>query len=199
MILNLLGVAVGSFGLPWLMGLAFGRSLVVIPLACLSVFLVADLVAESFASPPTGTREFVGRSVACVLIGWACGLAMLFGGLAAMNVMNWDGKWILPPAMVLIDAALLSLAASVFVAGVAMCVGRKSSSSGAARLTLKLVMLFSAILLMYGCSRSLISGRVFLTNQRINRLTVVASAFLLANGAALMAYGASTQSGRPDG
>ena len=79
-----------------------------------------------------------------------------------------------------------------------MCVGRKSSSAGAARLALKLVMLISTILLMYGCSRSLISGRVYLTDQRITRLTVAVSTFLLANGAALVAYGASTQSGQSE-
>jgi hypothetical protein len=195
MILNALAFVVVSFVLPWLMGIGFVTSLVVIPLACLSVFLVADLAPESFDSPRSvpDTREFVGRAVACVLIGWLCGLAMLFGGLVAMNMMYWEGEWLLPPIMILIDAALLSLASCVFVAGVAVCVGRNSSSARAARLTLKLVMLFSAILLMYGCSRSLASGRLFLTNRKITRIAGMASAFLLANGAALVAYGASSQ------
>ena len=66
MILNGLAIAVVSFLLPWFLGPAFLRALVVIPLACLSVFLVADLVAESFAFPPAvpDMREFVGRAVA---------------------------------------------------------------------------------------------------------------------------------------
>lgn len=198
MILNTLAMVVVSFGLPWLMGVAFASSLVVIPLACLSVFLVADLVSESFDSPHAvpETREFIGRAVACVLIGWLCGLAMLFAGLVAMNGMHWEGEWLLPPMMIVIDAALLSLAACVFVAGIAVCVGRNSSSMRAARLTLKLVMLCSTILLMYGCSRSLVSGRLFLTNQKITRIIGMASAFLLANGAALVAYGANAQGGK---
>jgi len=194
MILNGLAIAVVSFLLPWFLGPAFRRALGVIPLACLSVFLVADLVAESFAFPPAvpDMREFVGRAVACAIVGWACGLAMLFAGLVAMNAMHWDGEWLLPPATIMIDAALLSLAASVFVAGVAVCTGRKS------RLTLKLVMLVATLLLMYGCSRSLASGRLYLTNQRITRLTWGASVFLLANGAALVTYGASTQGGKTE-
>ena len=147
MILNALAMLVVALGLPWLMGVAFAGSLVVIPLACLSVFLVADLVSDSFDSSHamTDTWEFVGRAVACVLIGWLGGLAMLFAGLLAMNAMYWEGEWLLPPRLILIDAGLLSLAASVFVAGIAVCVGRNSSSARAARLTLKLVMLFSTI------------------------------------------------------
>jgi len=195
MILNGLAMLIISFGLPWLMGVSFAGSLVVILLACLSVFLVADLVSESFDSSHaiTDTREFMGRAVACVLVGWLGGMAMLFAGLLAMNAMYWEGEWLLPPGMILIDAGLLSLAASVFVAGIAVCVGRNSSSARAARLTLKLVMLFSTLLVMYGCSRSLVSGRLFLTNGKITRIAVMASAFLLANGAALVAYGANTQ------
>jgi len=195
-ILNGLAMALVSFGLPWYMGLAFLRSLVVIPLACLSVFLVADLVGDSFAASP-GLLDicgFVGRAGACVLVGWTCGLAMLSAGLVAVNALHWEDRWLLPPIMILADAALLSLAASVFVSGVAVCVGLKSSSARSARLALKLVMLLTAILLMYGCSRSLISGRLFLTNQRITRLTWTASVFFLANGAALVAYAASVHS-----
>jgi len=198
MILNALAIAVVSLGLPWLMGLAFVRSLVVIPLACLSVFLVADLVSESFDSlhAVPDAREVIGRVAACVLIGWLCGLAMLFGGLVAMNAMYWKGEWLLPSMIILIDAALLSLAACVFVAGIAVCVGRNPASAPAARLMLKLLMLFSTILLMYGCSRSLVSGRLFLTNRKITSIVWMASAFLMANGAALVAYGANAQRGK---
>jgi len=198
MILNALAVGVVSFGLPWLMGLAFVRSLVVIPLACLSVFLVADLVSESFDSSQAvpDPREVIGRAAACVLIGWLCGLTILFAGLVAMNAMHWEGEWLFPSIIILIDAALLSLAACVFVAGIAVCVGPNPASARAARLTLKLMMLFSTILLMYGCSRSLASGRVFLTNRKITSIAWMASAFLMANGAALVAYGATAQRGK---
>jgi hypothetical protein len=191
LILNGLAIAVVSFGLPWYVGPAFLTALVVIPLACLSVFLAADLVADSFASPIADVREFVGRAAACVLIGWAGGLAMLFAGLLVMNALNWSGELALPPAIILIDAALLSFAASVFVAGAAVCVGRQSQSARTARLALKLAMLFVTVLLMYGCNRLQISGRLFLTHSRITRLTWMASVFFLANGCALVAFGAS--------
>ena len=188
LVLNALAAIVVSVCLPWFMGLAFLRPMIVIPLACLSVFLVADLAAESFAQPHAvpSRREFIGRAIACALMGWAFGMAMLLAGLAATNLMNWEGEWLLPPAMIVIDAGMLSLAASVFVAGVAVCVGRR-------RILLKLIMLVATAVLMYGCSRSLIAGRVFLTQQRITGLTWMASAFLLANGAALVAYGANAQ------
>ena len=51
-------------------------------------------------------------------------------------------------------------------------------------------MLVSTVILMYGCSRSLITGRIYLTNERITRATWIASTFLLANGGALVVYGA---------
>src|SRR5690349_6932649 len=69
---NGLTIALVAFGLPWYMGLEFLRSLVIIPLSCMGVFLVADMVADSFSGlrQPPDLREFLGRIAACVLVGW---------------------------------------------------------------------------------------------------------------------------------
>jgi hypothetical protein len=75
MILNLLAVAFVSFGLPWLLGLAFVRSLVLIRLACLSVF--------------SGGRP--GSRVLCLAARGAAGICGPDGGLRArrMGVRFW--------------------------------------------------------------------------------------------------------------
>jgi hypothetical protein len=191
-ILNVLAIAMIALGLPWIMGPEFLRALVLIPLACLSVFLVADMVADSFSGPAGSLdmRESLCRAAACILAGWTAGLTTVGGGLVAVNALHWEGDWQLPPRMILIDAALLSLAASVFVAGAALCVSRRFGSARPARLMFKIVMLISTVALMYGCSRSLVTGRIFLTHDLITRATWMASAFLLANGGALALYGA---------
>ncbi|HTM50591.1 MAG TPA: hypothetical protein VL285_17980 [Bryobacteraceae bacterium] len=190
--LNLLAVAVIAAGLPWIMGAEFLRTLVLIPLACLSVFLVADMVADSFSGPAgsTDVSACLCRAAACTIAGWTTGLTTVAGGLVAVNVLHWEGDWQLPPRMILVDAALLSLAASVFVAGAAVCVSRRFGSAHAARLLFKIVMLMATVALMYGCRRSLVTGRILLTNDLVTRVTWTASAFLLANGGALALYGA---------
>jgi len=71
LVLNLLTVAVSRSVLPLVIGLEFLSAFVLIPLACLAVFLVADLVIDSFISYPGGldSREFAGKMIACVLLG----------------------------------------------------------------------------------------------------------------------------------
>jgi hypothetical protein len=189
---NAVTIALVAAGLPWLMGMEFMKALVIIPMSCLGVFLVADLVAESFFSHDSSLdeRAYFARIFACVLVGWTGSLATVGAGLAVVNAIHWEGEWQLPPNSILIDAALLSLAVSAFVAGAAVCVARQSASARSARLMLRMVMLVSTVVLMYGCSRALITGRIYLSNERITRATWMASTFLLANGGGLIVYGA---------
>src|SRR5229473_4938704 len=95
--LNALTIAFVAFGLPAFLGLGLLSALVVIPLTCLSVFLVADLTADSFAS--LDARNFVRRVGVCVLTGWASGIAIPFAALLAMNIIFWTGSLLLPPAI----------------------------------------------------------------------------------------------------
>jgi hypothetical protein len=184
-LLNILAVAFVSWGLPWFLGVEFLRAVTLIPLASLSVFLVADSVVDSFAAPSDAT--FAIKISACVLVGWSCGLAIMFAGLAALNTMLWTGAPMLPPAAILIDAAAFSLAASVLVAGTALTLCRKLYSIGSARLALKLLMLTVVLSLLYGCNQAQAAGLFIPTNERITRLSWFASIFFLANGGALIA------------
>jgi hypothetical protein len=178
-LLNTLAIAFVAIGLPAFLGLGLMSNRVVIPLASLSVFLVADLVADAFAG--LDRRNFVRRISACVLSGWAVGIAILFAALLAMNVMFWTGSRMLPPTIVLIDGLVLSFAASVLAAGVAVMVRRKISSAHTAKLVLKMILVAVTLGSLYGCNR------LSLTTSGINSVTWIATAFFLVNGAALLA------------
>lgn len=185
LLLNALAIAFVAFGLPAFLGLGLLSALVVIPLACLSIFLVADLAADSVAS--LDGRNFARKIGVCVLTGWASGIAIPFAALLAMNAMFWTGSLLLPPAIILVDALVLSLAASVLVAGVALMITRKSPSASRAKLALKLILVVVTLGSLYGCNKAQSEGWFFPTTERISRLTWIAAAFLLANGAALLA------------
>jgi hypothetical protein len=185
-VVNLLAVAFVAWGLPWFLGMEFLRAVVLIPLASLSVFLVADSVVDAFASDPASI-DFATRISASILVGWLSGLLILFAGLLASNAMFWTGEPLLPPAMILLDAAVFSLTASILVAGIALTLYRKFASASAARLTLKLLMLAVVLTLLYGCNKAQSEGLLLPTNDRITQLTWIASIFFLANGAALIA------------
>jgi len=183
--LNALTIALVAFGLPAFLGLGLLSALVVIPLACLSVFLVADLTADSFAS--LDARNFLSKIGVCVLTGWASGIAIPFAALLAMNIIFWTGSPLLPPAIILLDALMLSLAASVLVAGFALMVTRKSPSAHRAKLVLKLILVVATIGSLYGCNKAQSEGWFLPTTERITKLTWIAAVFFLANGAALLA------------
>ncbi len=183
--LNALTIALVAFGLPAFLGLGLLSALVVIPLACLSVFLVADLTADSFAS--LDARNFLSKIGVCVLTGWASGIAIPFAALLAMNIIFWTGSPLLPPAIILLDALMLSLAASVLVAGFALMVTRKSPSAHRAKLVLKLILVVVTIGSLYGCNKAQSEGWFLPTTERITKLTWIAAVFFLANGAALLA------------
>jgi hypothetical protein len=186
LLLNALAIAFVAFGLPAFLGLGLLSALVVIPLACLSIFLVADLAANSFAS--LDSRNFVRKIGVSVLTGWAGGMAIPFAALLAMNAMYWTGSLLLPPALILIDAMALSLAASILVAGVALTVTRKSASAHKAKLALKLILVVVTLSVLYGCNKAQSEGWFFPTTERITKLTWIAAVFLLANGTALLAF-----------
>jgi hypothetical protein len=195
LLLNALAIALVAFGLPAFLGLGLLSALVVIPLACLSIFLVADLAADSVAS--LDARNFARKISVCVLTGWASGIAIPFAAMLAMNAMFWTGSLLLPPATILVDALVLSLAASVLVAGVALMVTRKSPSASRAKLALKLILVVVTLGSLYGCNKAQSEGWFLPTTERITKLTWIAAAFLLANGAALLtlAYNAAPAGG----
>jgi len=185
LLLNGLAIAFVAFGLPAYLGMGLLSALVVIPLACLSVFLVADLAADTVAGLDTG--HFARKITVCVLTGWASGIAIPFAALLAMNAMYWTGSVVLPAGIILVDALVLSLAASVLVAGAALTVARKSRSANRAKLVLKMILVAATLATLYGCNKAQTEGLFLPTTERITRLTWIAALFFLANGAALLA------------
>jgi hypothetical protein len=186
LLLNAIAIAFVAFGLPAFLGLGLLSALVIIPLACLSIFLVADFAADSSAS--LDGRNFMRKIGLSVLTGWASGIGIPFAALLAMNVMFWTGSLLLPPAIILIDAAVMSLAASILVAGVAVTVTRKSASAHRAKLVLKLILVVVMLSVLYGCNKAQSEGWFLPTTERITKLTCIAAAFFLVNGAALLAF-----------
>src|SRR5947207_5390293 len=136
---NTLALAFVAIFLPWITRFELLSASVLIPLACLSVFLVSDLMVDSFITHPHDLPgvEFIGRVIASVLLGWAAGLIILSATVVSLNAQNWTGEWLLPGASTLINAAVLSLAASVLVGAVAVRVAWKASAPGTAKLTMK--------------------------------------------------------------
>ncbi|MGH9720549.1 MAG: FkbM family methyltransferase [Bryobacteraceae bacterium] len=160
-VLNLVALAFVFIFIPWMLGLAFLNAFVVIVFAMLSIFFVADLTAASFASDQ-GRRELqelvasrasakallAAKSAAIVSFSWMCGLLALAVCFASVNVFNRGGGLLLPPAPVLADASILSLAACCAVGLMAVLVSLRSRSAQAAQGATKLS-LMSALLLIF--------------------------------------------------
>jgi hypothetical protein len=184
---NALAVAFVAIGLPAFLGSGLLSALVVIPLAALSIFLVGDLVADCFATLDRGNfMRTIGR---CVAIGWGSGIAILFVSLLAMNAMFWSGSLLFPPLRILMDAAALSLAACLLTVGVALMVMRKTASANTAKMVLKLVLVVATLGSLYGCNKAQSEGWFFPTTERITALSLIAAAFFLVNGFALLVVG----------
>jgi uncharacterized membrane protein len=105
-----------------------------------------------------------------------------------MNAIFWAGSLLLPPAILLVDASVLSLAASVVAAGMALMITRRSPSASRARLTLQLILVVVTLGSLYGCNKAQSEGWFFPTTERVTKLTWIASVFFLANGSALLAF-----------
>lgn len=162
-ILNILAIASVIFFVPWLVGLSFLDALVVIPFACLSVFFVAILIPDSFAGAQArvelesliagGVPEKTivgGRTLAVVLCGWGCGMGILPASLGTVNALHWHGRAILPPVLIILDAAGVSLALSGLVAVIGVIVSLRASSPRAAQRTLRFTLMGTMLAAIFG-------------------------------------------------
>ncbi len=184
---NAVAIAFVAIGLPAFLGSGLLSALVVIPLAALSIFLVGDLVADRFVTLDRGNfMRTIGR---CALIAWASGIAILLASLLAMNAMFWSGTLLFPPLRILMDAAALSLAACFLTAGIALTVRRKTASANTAKLVLKLTLVVATLVSLYGCNKAQSEGWFIPTTERITTLSLIAAAFFLVNGFALLIVG----------
>src|SRR6185295_4963248 len=108
----------------------------------------------------------------------------LGGALASLNAMNWTGEALLPDATTLVDAGLLSLAAGVLVAGVAVRVTWKASRPGPAKLTMKAAIMGGTVVSMYGCNRWQVDGPFLLTSRAVDWVSWLGAAGMLGAGLA---------------
>src|SRR2546422_5757738 len=125
------GVLISAFAmlalgilLPRHLSLDFLDAMVLLAYACLPGLLVAPVVAESFAGDreraqiPARLEErrqlLYARVAAGALYGWSSALLALVMGIATVSLSST--RWILPPAPLAMDLALMSLAVSVFAA-----------------------------------------------------------------------------------
>jgi hypothetical protein len=143
--------------LPWHLSFDFLDAMVLLAYACLPALLVAPVAAESFA----GDRERAQISAtleerrqlmyakvgAGALYGWSSALLAIIMGLATVNLSFT--RWILPPALLAIDLALMSLAISVSTASLSAAVSVRARSAKHAKRTLRQGFLLLLVLVVY--------------------------------------------------
>src|SRR5260370_6304479 len=110
-------LALGTL-LPWHLSFDFLDAIVLLAYACLPALLVAPVVAESFAGnreraqvPATleeRRRSMYAKVAAGALYGWISALLALGMGISTVSLSS--ARWILPPALLAVDLALLSTA-----------------------------------------------------------------------------------------
>lgn len=158
------GVLIYSFALlalgillPWHLGFDFLDAMVLLAYACLPALLVAPLVAESFAgdreraqvsAAVAERRQLMYAKVAAgALYGWISALVALVMGIATVGLSA--ARWILPPALLAIDLALISLAVSVSAASIAATVSVRARSAKYAKRILRQGFLLLLVLVIY--------------------------------------------------
>ena len=141
--------------LPWHLSFDFLDAMILLAYACLPALLVAPVVAESLASDraqiPTTLEErrrsLFAKVSAGAVYGWISALLALALGLVTVNLSF--SRWKLPPALLAIDLALVSLAVSVCAASIAAAVSVKARSAKYAKRTLRQGFLLLLVLVIY--------------------------------------------------
>jgi hypothetical protein len=143
--------------LPWRLSFDFLDAMILLAYACLPALLVAPVVAESFAGEreraqiPATSKErrqlLYAKVTAGVLYGWSSALLALVMGLVTVNLSF--ARWILPPGLLAIDLAVLSLAVSASAAGISAAVSVKARNAKYAKRTLRQGFLLLLVLVIY--------------------------------------------------
>jgi len=158
------GVSIYAFALmalgillPWRLSFDFLDAMILLAYACLPALLVAPVVAESFAGererahiPATleERRQLLHAKVtAGVLYGWSSALLALVMGLVTVNLSFT--RWILPPTLLAIDLALMSLAVAICAASLSAAVSVKARNAKYAKRTLRQGFLLLLVLVVY--------------------------------------------------
>jgi len=121
-------VAVVGFGIlvPWWKGLDFLDTPVLLASAAASLVFVAPMLAGSFHREHAG-----GQIVRVVGFAWMIAVFILVSGIATVNIGNWLGQLLVPPAGVLFAGLLLNLVGGLFLALVTMEAGLRTGKPAA--------------------------------------------------------------------
>jgi len=139
-----------AFGIlvPWYKGITFLDPRMIAAYGCLSILFVAPASAESFA----GTKELVapgallGRLAVLIAFGWGVTVLVLLTALATLNLSQWSGTLITPPAVLFTAVLLCSLTACAAV-GILSALLARSLPARAVKAILRFA--FLAILLAF--------------------------------------------------
>lgn len=143
--------------MPWRLGLEFFDVQVWLAYAALSMLVLAPVVAESIAGdreratmPAAGDARrklLFARVAAGVFYGWSFALLLLAMGSATVR---WSiGHAALPPTVICLDLALISLALSLFASAAAAAVSMGARSAKDAKRTLRQALLLLLVIAIY--------------------------------------------------
>jgi hypothetical protein len=152
-------IAVMGVLLPWVLGYGFLDMPLLLAYTGMSLLFAGPLVAESFAgerernavpSDPRLRRDLLlARITVGVLYGWVSPLAMMALGFAIVNLHYRPQTFLLPPAAVSLDLALLTLLAALLVSSLAAAVAVRARDARRAKRTLRQGFLLSLVALIW--------------------------------------------------
>ena len=114
---------------PWYKGFTFLDPRILLAYALLALLFVAPASAES-AAAHAGTSGGLSRVLLVVAYGWGVSVLILTSALITLNLTNWRGSLIAPPATFLSAALVFSLTASFAVAALSGVLARRFSANG---------------------------------------------------------------------
>src|SRR4051795_212385 len=122
-------VAVVAFGIlvPWWKGFEFLDTTIILASTAVSLVFVAPMLASGFQPQHAG-----GQIVRVVGFAWITALLILVNGIATVNIRNWLGQLLMPPASLLFAALLLNLTGSFFLALVTAEISLRTRNPAAA-------------------------------------------------------------------
>jgi hypothetical protein len=143
--------------MPWYLGFGFLDVTVMLAYAGLSVLLAGPVVAESVAgerersTAPTNAGErrrlLHARVIAGALCGWSFSLLILLMGVTTVSLSAKHA--VLPPALVSLDLAVISLTLSLATASTAAAISARASSAKHAKRSLRQGFLLLLVIAIY--------------------------------------------------
>jgi len=121
-----------AFGIlvPWYKGFTFLDPRILLAYALLALLFVAPASAESATAQAGSSSGVLTRIALVVAYGWGVAVLILITALVTLNLANWRGTVIAPPAPFFSAVLLFSLTASFAVATLSSVLARRFSAAG---------------------------------------------------------------------